>query len=319
MKVLFRAAVAAFCLAAAPSLAQTYPDRPVTIVSPFGAGSGSDLVARIFAERLGTHLGQPFVVDNKPGASGTIGAGFAARAEPDGYTLVIGGTSSHAASRSLMKNVPYDPVKDFVAIGGLGEYPYFLLVNAKDPYKDLKGLVEGIRQQPGKISFGYGNALGQLSGSVLKATEKLDLTIVPYKSSPAAIQDLLGQRITFMFNDIVAAAPQVKDGTLRILAVTTGKRTPLMPDVPTLQEAGLPFFSISAWSGLFAPKGTPPEIVEKIRQALIKTTQEEAVQKKLADMGFVVQQDHSEPYMEHVAADVERWSKYTKTAGIEPQ
>ncbi|GGE33835.1 ABC transporter substrate-binding protein [Agaricicola taiwanensis] len=318
MKCLIGAALAALCLTTAVA-AQDYPTRAVTIIAPFGAGSGTDVVARIFAERLEAELGQPFIVDNKPGASGTMGAGLAARAEPDGYTLTIGGTSSHAASRSLMKNVPYDPVKDFEAIAGLGEYPYFLLVNAKDPYTDLKSLVEGIRKTPGEMTVGYGNALGQLSGSVLKAEEKLDLTIVPYKSSPAAIQDLLGQRITFMFNDLVAALPQVKEGSLRILAVTTAERTPLMPDVPTLKEAGFPFFSISAWSGIFAPKGTPPEIIEKLRQALIKITQQDDVKKKLADMGFAVREDHSQPFGDYVAADVKRWAEYTKTAGIEPQ
>jgi tripartite-type tricarboxylate transporter receptor subunit TctC len=319
LKTWITAALGAVTFASAPALAQEYPARAVTIIAPFAAGSGTDLIARVFAEELAQKFGQPFVVENKPGAGGTLGAGLAARAEPDGYTLVMGGTTTHAASRSLMKNVPYDPVEDFTAVAGLGEYPYFLLVNAKDPYTDLKGLVEGIKQQPGKLSYGYGNALGQLSCALLAKRANLDITAVPYKSSPPALQDLLGQRITFMFNDMTAALPQVKSGDLRILAVTTAKRTPLMPDVPTLEETGLPLFSISAWSGIFAPKGTPKDITDKLGAAIAEITRKDTIRKKLADMGFAVREDHSEPFMTFVKADIERWTKFTGDVGIEPQ
>lgn len=319
MKSLMRAAAVALGLTAMPALAQDYPARPVTIIAPFGAGSGTDLIARMFAQELSVKLGQNFIVDNKPGANGTLGTGLAARAQPDGYTLVIGGTTTHASAQSLMKEVPYDPVNDFTAVAGLGIYPYFLLVNAKDPYTDLKSLIDGIRSNPGKLGFGYGNALGQLSGSVLLKRQNLDATIVPYKSSPPALQDLLGQRITFMFNDMVAALPQVNSGTLRILAVTTGERTPLKPEIPTMAEAGLPLFSIAAWSGIFAPKGTPEPIIKKLHDALVEIATREDISKKLAEMGFVTQKDHSTPFMDFVKADVERWKDYTKTAGIEPQ
>jgi tripartite-type tricarboxylate transporter receptor subunit TctC len=320
MKRWISAGLAALFLTAGPAQAQdSYPNRIVTIVVPFTAGTGTDLVARVFAQELTAKFGQTFVVENKPGANGTTASNMVARGEADGYTLVIGGTTSHAASHAIMKNVPYDPVADFTPVVGLGEYPYFLLVNAKDPYTDLKSLVEGMRKQPGTLSYGYGNSLGQLICGILKAKFDLDVTAVPYKSSPPALQDLLGQRITYMFNDLTAALPQVKSGNLRILAVSTEQRTPLLPDVPTLTEAGMPLFSAVAWSGVFAPKNTPPAIVAKLKAAIAEIALRDDIRKKLGDMGFVTMQDQTSSFADYVKADVERWNSLAKDAGITPQ
>jgi tripartite-type tricarboxylate transporter receptor subunit TctC len=320
MKKWITAAVAAVGMCATPAIAQAaWPERTVTIVVPFSAGTGTDVVTRVFAQELEKKFGQPFIVENKPGANGTTASGVVARGEPDGYTLVIGGTTSHAASHSVLKNVPYDPVNDFVAIAGLGEYPYFLLVNAKDPYPDLKTLVEGIRSQPGKLSYGYGNSLGQLICGILKSRYNLDITEVPYKSSPPALQDLLGQRITYMFNDLTAALPMVKSGALKILAVSTEKRSDLLPDVPTLTEAGMPLFPAAAWSGVFAAKGTSPEIVEKLRAEIGAIAKRDDVRKRLGELGFATMQDQDTPFIDYVKADVDKWNRLAKDAGITPQ
>ncbi|GGE37351.1 ABC transporter substrate-binding protein [Agaricicola taiwanensis] len=320
MKKWITTALAAFSLSTVSALAQdAWPERAVTIVVPFSAGTGTDVVTRVFAQELEKKFGQPFVVENRPGANGTTASGVVARSEPDGYTLVIGGTTSHAASHSILKNVTYDPVTDFDAVAGLGEYPYFLLVNAKDPYPDLKSLVEGIRKTPGELSYGYGNSLGQLICGILKNRYNLDITAVPYKSSPPAIQDLLGQRITYMFNDLTAALPQVKSGALRILAVSTENRSDLLPEVPTLTEAGMPLFPAAAWSGVFAPKGTPEPIVEKLRTEIGIIAKRDDIRKKLGDMGFETMQDQEKPFIEHVKADVEKWNRLAKDAGITPQ
>jgi tripartite-type tricarboxylate transporter receptor subunit TctC len=299
--------------------AQNYPIRTITVIVPFGAGSGTDAVARVVTHRLSELLKATIVIDNRVGANGAIGATTAAHATPDGYTLMIGGVSTHAANPSLMKSIQYDPKADFVPIAELGIFPYFLIINPDIRATNMKELVEQSKAKPGTFSFGYGNAIGQLAGEMLKTRTSADLLAVPYKSSPPAITDLLAGRISMMFVDMTAALAQVKAGQLRALATTTQERTALFPDLPSMKESGIDLFDIMAWTGFFAPKGTPPEIVAQLAEALHRVMDDPDIRKGLAQIGFEAKWAGPAAFGEHVAHDLDLWVRLTKEAGIEQQ
>jgi tripartite-type tricarboxylate transporter receptor subunit TctC len=299
--------------------AHDYPNRPVTLIVPFGAGSGTDTVARIVSHRLSELLGSPIVVDNRVGANGAIGATVAARAASDGYTLMIGGVSTHAANPSLMKSIQYDPKADFVPIAELGIFPYFLITSPDVQAKSVKELVEQTKAKPGTFSFAYGNAIGQLAGEMLKTRTSADLLAVPYKSSPPAIADLLAGRVSMMFVDMTPALPQVKAGQLHALATTTQERTALFPDLPSMKESGVELFDIKAWTGFFAPKNTPPEIVALLSDRLHQVMDDPEVRNSLAQIGFEAKWAGPAAFGEHVARDLDLWVRLTKEAGIEQQ
>jgi tripartite-type tricarboxylate transporter receptor subunit TctC len=299
--------------------AQNYPARAITVIVPFGAGSGTDSVARIVTRRLSELLKSTIVIDNRAGANGTIGATAAARAAPDGYTLTIGGVSTHAANPSLLKSIQYDPKTDFVPIAELGIFPYFLITSPDIRASNVKELVEQTKAKPGTFSFAYGNAIGQLAGEMLKARTSADLLAVPYKSSPSAITDLLAGRVSMMFVDMTAALSQVKAGQLRALATTTQNRTALFPDLPSMKESGIDLFDITAWTGFFAPKGTSPETVALLADTLRQVMEDPEVRSSLAQIGFEAQWAGPAAFGEHVARDLDLWARLTKEAGIEPQ
>ncbi|MEW6122025.1 MAG: tripartite tricarboxylate transporter substrate binding protein [Pseudomonadota bacterium] len=305
-----------FCAGAS---AQTYPSRPITLIVPFAPGSGTDSVARVVMHRLSEILRTPIVVDNRAGANGAIGAAFAARATPDGYTLMIGGVSTHAANPSLIKSIQYDPKDDFVPISQLGVFPYFLIVYPQVPAESVKELVEVAAAKPGSLSFAYGNAIGQLAGEMLKKRTGTELLAVPYKSSPQGVTDLMAGRVSMMFVDMTAALPQVKAGQLRALATTTKDRSALFPDLPSMKEAGIDLFDLSAWTGIFAPKGTSPEIVAKVSNALHQVMDEPAVRVSLANIGFEAKWTGSSDFAKRTADDLDLWVKLTREAGIERQ
>lgn len=299
--------------------AQTYPARPITLIVPFGPGSGTDAVTRIVSQRLSEVLKTPIVVDNRAGANGAIGAAAAARATPDGYTLMAGGSSTHAANPSLLKSIQYDPKADFVPISQLGVFPYFLFVNAEVPARSVTELVALAKAKPGTVSFAYGNAIGQLAGEMLKMRAKVDLLAVPYRSSPQAITDLIAGRTSLMFVDMPPALAQVKAGSLRPLATTTQERTSLFPDVPSMKEAGLDLFSLTAWTGIFAPHGTPPDIVARLADAIHQVVEEPEVKASLANIGFEVRWMGPKDFARHVSDDIDLWANLTREAGIERQ
>lgn len=301
------------------SAAETYPSRTITVIAPFGPGSGTDTVTRVVTQRLSELLKTPIVVDNRAGANGAIGAAAAARATPDGYTLMTGGSSTHAANPSLLKSIQYDPKADFVPVSQLGVFPYFLFVHAELPARNVAELIALAKKKPGSLSFAYGNALGQLAGEMLKMRARIDLLAVPYKSSPQAITDLMAGRTSLMFVDMPPALGQVKAGTLRPLATTTQERTTLFPDVPSMKEAGLELFSLTAWSGIFAPKGTPPEIVARLAGAIHQVLEEPAVKESLAAIGFEVRWLGPGDFARHVSDDIDLWANLTREAGIERQ
>lgn len=317
--VLGLAALALAGTVPAAKAAEGYPTRPISIIVPFGPGSGTDAVTRIVGQRLSEVLKTPIVVENRAGANGAIGASAAARATPDGYTLMAGGSSTHAANPSLLKAIQYDPKADFVPISQLGVFPYFLFVNAEVPARNVAELIALAKAKPGSLSFAYGNAIGQLAGEMLRLRAKVDLLAVPYKSSPQGITDLIGGRTSLMFVDMPPALAQVKAGTLRALATTTQERTALFPDVPSMKEAGLDLFSLTAWTGIFAPKGTPPAIVDRLAEAIHQAVDDPKVKESLANIGFEVRWLGPKDFARSVSDDIDLWANLTREAGIERQ
>ena len=299
--------------------AQTYPARRITVIVPFGAGSGTDGVARIVTQRLAEVLKTTIVVENRPGASGAIGAVATARSAPDGYTLMFGGSSTHAANPSLLKSIQYSPTEDFAPIGRVGLFPYILAIHPGIEAKSVGELVALAKQKPGTMSFAYANALGQLAGEMFKRRAGIDIQAVPYKSSPEAITDVIAGRVSLIFNDVTATLPLARSGQLRALATITRDRSKLLAELPTIQEQGVDLGNLSAWTGLFAPKGTPPEVVEKLSGALRDILAEPAIRQRLAEIGFEEQWLNAKDFGAFVAAENELWAALTKEAGIERQ
>lgn len=313
LPLLFLVFVASMC---GNAQAQSYPSRTITLIVPFAAGSGTDSVARIVTQRLAEVLKTSIVIDNRAGA---IGAAAAARATPDGYTLMIGGVSTHAANPSLMKSIQYDPKGDFLPISQLGIFPYFLIVNPEIPAKSVKELVALAKAKPGTLSFAYGNAIGQIAGEMLKTRTATDLLAVPYKSSPQGVTDLIAGRVSMMFVDMTAAMSQVQAGQLRALATASRDRSALFADLPSIKEAGVDLFDITAWTGFFAPKGAPPDVVERLAEALHQVMDDPAVRARLAAIGFEAKWASPSAFGERVADDLELWVRLTREAGIERQ
>jgi tripartite-type tricarboxylate transporter receptor subunit TctC len=299
--------------------AQTYPARRITVIVPFGAGSGTDGVARVVTQRLAEVLKTTIVVENRPGASGAIGTVATARSAPDGYTLMFGGSSTHAANPSLLKSIQYSPKDDFAPIARVGLFPYILVVHPGIEAKSVGELIALAKQKPGTMSVAYSNALGQLAGEMFKRRAGIDIQSVPYKSSPEGITDVIAGRVSMMFNDVTSTLPLARSGQLRAVVTITKDRTPLLSELPTIHEQGLDFGNLSAWTGVFAPKGTPPEVVEKLSESLREILAEPATRQRLAEIGFETQYLTPKAFAEHVAAEIALWATLTKEAGIAPQ
>ena len=252
----------------APAAAQAFPNKPVRLVVPFPPGGPLDTVGRALAQKLTEAWGQSVIVDNRPGAGGNIGADLVAKAAPDGYTVVMGALSTHAVNPSLYAKMPYDAVKDFAPITLVAITPNVLVVNPSLPVNSVRELVAYAKANPGKLAFGSGSngSAGHLAGELFKADTGTDLLHVPFKGAAPAMQALLSGDIQLMFDNLASASAQVKAGKLKALAVTTARRSPLAPDLPTMAESGVPGFDISTWFGLLAPAGTPPEIVGQVER-----------------------------------------------------
>lgn len=321
LKQWFGAAAAALALATAgPALGQAWPTKPVRIVVPFAAGSATDIMARIIADELRNTFGQAFIVDNKPGASAQIGAEIVAHAPPDGYTLFITTNTSHAANPYLFKKLPYDPVKDFAAVANIMHIPVIIVANAKSNFGNLADLVAYAKANPGKASFGYGNSIGQVVGASFAKQTGIQVITVPYKSTPQAITDLLSGQITYSVADMASAQGFVKDGRLKALGVTSAKRLTLLPDVPAIAETpGLEGFEVIAWVAMFAPAGTPKDIVDKLNAAVQTALAKPEVKEKIAGFGAEPAPGTAEDLAAFVQAQLKSWGKSIKDAGIEPQ
>ena len=304
----------------APAYAQgNYPTRSITLVLPFAAGSGTDTTTRLISKYLGDAMGQQFIIDNKPGANGSIAATFVARAQPDGYTLLVTTNTTHSANPYLLKQMSYDPVKDFVAIARTGDLPFMLLVNPQVPAKSVKELIALAKAEPGKLTYASGSSSSSVSGATFAKQAGIELLHVPYKSSPPALSDVLGGRITMMFVDVLTGQPHVKEGTLRALAVTTKERSKLVPELPSMEEAGVPNFDITSWQGYFAPAGTPKEIVNRLNAELRKIIDKPEVKAELAARGMDAFSSSPEAMDKFVKDQLVLWERLVKDAGIEAQ
>ena len=263
-------AAVALVVVASAATAQPYPAKPITIVVPFAPGSGTDSITRIIAQYLQNALGQSVVVENKVGASGVIAATHVARSAPDGYTLLMATNSTHSANPHLFKKLDYDPVKDFAPVARIGSYVFMLVVNKDVPAKTLQELVAYAKANPGKLSYASGNTTGIVAGETFKSKAGVDILHVPYKSTPPAINDVLGGRISMIVIDMAPGLEHVRAGNFRALAVTTKERSKLLPDLPSLAEAGIPGYDVTSYAALFAPAGTPKEIVDRLNAEVRK-------------------------------------------------
>jgi tripartite-type tricarboxylate transporter receptor subunit TctC len=312
--------VAAVAVAAGSAFAEADSiDGPIRIVLPFGPGSGTDVYARMVAQRLGTALGVTTVIDNRPGANGILAAQAVARAKPDGNTLLFTTNTTHAANPHLVKELPYDPVKDFAPISKMGNLTFFVLVPASSPFHTMKDLVEAARKAPDTVSYGAANSFGMVSGSKLGKTAGVQFLRVPYKSSPQITTDLLGGQLQFAFVDMAAASAQVKAGKMRALAVLADKRFPTLPDVPTMAEAGYPGFNVVAWFGMFAPAGTPAPIVHRINSALVAVLGQPDLRERGAQLGIEIFGSTPAELEEYVKSQIALWGQFTADAGLKPE
>ena len=313
------AAVVGACVALAGApCAQTYPNRPVKLVVPFPAGTGTDLTARLMAQYLQIALGQTFVVENKPGAGGSIGAMEVVRAAPDGYTLLFASNSAAASNVALLKSIPYDPARDLTLIAGVGEGALVLMVRADHPARSLDEFIEFARQRPSKLNGGYGSSSSQISIAMLNKLAGIDTVLVPYKGIPLAITDVIGGSIDFTFVDTNNAIAQAKGGKLRALAVTSPKRSSVTPDWPTLSER-VPAINVTAWFALLGPARLPVEIVDRLNVTMNQLLGQSEVRSKLAASGiepFVLERQRLAGF---IPAEVAKWVRMAKDANIEPE
>jgi tripartite-type tricarboxylate transporter receptor subunit TctC len=313
----FIMAVAVFALAAPVALAQQYPTRPVRIVIGFPAGGPVDILVRIVAERMQASMGQPFIVENRPGATGSIGAEFVAKSAPDGYTLLAAPSSSHAVSPNLAK-LPWDPQKDFTPIAMIGNVTTLLVVNPQLPVTSVKELVDYARANPGRLNYGTpgtGSNL-HLGGEMLKQMAQVDIVHIPYKGIAPAQADMLSGQIQVMLDNIVSAMPNVKSGKVRPIAVTTAKRSELFPDLPTVAEQGYPGYAVNAWAVLLGPAGLPADIVNRLNAETIRIVNSPEVKQRFAQLGTEPMSMTPAETGEFMRSERERWAKVIRDGNI---
>ena len=298
---------------------QAYPSKPITIIVPFGPGSATDTIARIIGQHLSAALNQTVVIEDKPGANGAIAAAYVARAAPDGYTLLLSTNSPHSAAPTLNKTVAYDPVKDFAPISRAGSYTLMLVLNPQVPAKTIPELIAYAKANPGQLSFASGNTSGVVAGETLKSWAGINIVHVPYRSVPPALNDVLGGRVSMMFADLTTGVPHVKAKALRALAVTRMQRSKLIPELPTLHEAGVTNFDMDSWAAMFAPANTPSQIVTRLNRELRKIIDNPEINAKLADMGFEAFSSSPEELGDFVKVQLVKWTKMIKDAGIQPE
>lgn len=304
-------------LSMSTGMAQTYPNKPVKLIAPFAPGGFTDVVARILGQRLSIAMGQQFVVENKPGAGSIIGTDFVAKAAPDGYTLVIV-SATHVISPWIYKNLPYDPIKSFTPVSKLVDSAYVLLINPKVPAHNVKEFIALAKAAPDTIHYASsGNGSSQhLMGGLFVSMTGAKLVHVPYKGSSGAATDLIAGVVESSFAGVPNALAQVPQGRLKALAVTTAKRVPQLPDVPTLQEAGVPGYDASVWLALLAPAGTPPDIVNKLNAEVAKAMNSPETKKALYTAGVEVSLSSPEGMSEYMVQELSRWGKVVKDTGI---
>ncbi len=294
-----------------------YPNKPIKLIVPFPAGGTSDVMGRLIADELGKGLKQSVVVENIGGAGGAIGSDRAAKAAPDGYTLVLTGVGSNAVNHGLNPKLAYDSNKDFSHITQIMSGPNVLVVHPNEPFKTFKELIAYAKANPGKLNYGFTPAAsGHMAMEQLKQSANLFMVGIPYRGGAPMMTDLLGGQIPMIFINQDAALPHVKSGKLRALAVTSAERNPLYPDTPTIAESGVPGFAAISWVGLSAPHGTPKPVLDKLEAVAVTALQSASVKAKLESQGFVIPPLGSAPYTKFVSSEIDRWTKVIKIGGI---
>jgi tripartite-type tricarboxylate transporter receptor subunit TctC len=309
-------------LALAPTLlrAQTFPEKPITFVVPFAAGSATDQIARAIGQAVAAETKQAVVVDNKGGASGFIASQLVAKAPADGYTVLITTNTTHAANEHLFKKIPYDPVKDFVPLTGLGKGGQIMVVSPAMPAKTVADFIAMAKKEPGKYSFGSGSSSSRMAGELLQQMADIKLLHVPYKSNPLAITDLLGGQIDMMITDTATGLPQVKAGKLKALGMSSAKRSPLVPDVLTMAESGVPGYEMGFWFAAYAPAGTPPAVVRRLNELLVRAARSDAARTGFYEAsGTEIFTTTPEELGKFQAAESQKWGRIIKAAGISPE
>jgi len=312
--------VLAACIGASAASGQAYPNKPVKLVVPFTAGSATDILARTVGQQLGEAWGQPVVVDNRPGAGGTIGAGIVAKSAPDGYTLLVN-SAAHAYNPSIYSGLAFDTAKDFVEITPIAGQPNVLVVAPASGFKTVADLIAAAKQKPGQLNFG---SAGTGSGTHINAEKfrlaaGIDVVHIPYKGTPEALTDTMTGRVTYFFSPISAALPHIREGKLVALGVSSAKRSSVLPNVPTIAESGLPGFDYNLWVGLFAPAGTPPEIVDKIYRDVARVLDSAQARERLAALGAEAMPMTPPEFHRFVMGEIDESGKVIKAAGIKVQ
>jgi tripartite-type tricarboxylate transporter receptor subunit TctC len=295
-----------------------FPSKPIRVLVPFGAGSSTDIVMRILAQPLGQSLGQPVVVENKPGADGAIAAAEVAKALPDGHTIMLGTNSPMSAGPHLRK-VPYDAIRDFTPISLVGNYTFFVLVHPSVPVHSLQELIAYARSNPGKLNYGTGNTSGIVMTGMLASQTGMQLVHVPYKSEPPAITDLVSGNIQLMISSYSTVVPFLRDNRLRALVTTLPNRSPLMPEMPTIVEAGYPKFSVSPWAGVFGPARMPKDVTERLNRELNTLIRRADVRDSLLKQAFDPKGSTVDEFNAYVREQYDIWGKAIRDAGIQPE
>jgi tripartite-type tricarboxylate transporter receptor subunit TctC len=314
-------AVATLVLAvgcAMPVAAQTYPAKTIRLIVPYPAGGATDFFARLVFPKMGEALGQPIVVENRPGAGTAIGASEVARSTPDGYTLLLGDAGTYAFNPTLYKKLSYDPVKDFAPVSLTGRFALILAVNPSMPAKSVKEFVAAAKSEPGKINYGApgpGSPI-HLAMEFFKQRAGLVMTPIPYKGGADAMNDLLAGRISAMFPDIASGLPQIKGGKLRPIAVASAKRVAALPDLPTIGESGYPGFEAWAWQGFVAPARTPRPIIMRLNAEFAKVMSDPAIKQRLSESGFEPQTSTPEEFSAYMKSEIAKWAKVIRESNI---
>ena len=307
----------AFCAGVSAQAAETYPTRPIRVIVTYPPGGGVDLAARVIGQKFTEAFGQQVIIDNRGGAGGNIAMEMGARAQPDGYTLTMSAAGPTAINVSLYNKVPFDPVRDYAPVARVASTIYALVVHPSVEAKSVKELIALAKARPGKLTFasaGIG-APPHLSGELLKTMAGIDIVHVPYKGTGPALADLVGGQVTMMFSDALAAAPQIKAGKLRGLAVSSSRRFPLVPDLPTVAESGVPGFSAVGWTGLLAPAGTPRPIIQKLNAEIVRVLSLPDVKEKLAGDGSEFGKNTPEDFSKFIKEEIAKWGKVIKASG----
>ena len=301
-----------------PARAQSFPTKPFRLIVPFPPGGPTDIVARPFAQLLSEGTGQQVVVDNRGGAGGSIGAELAAKAAPDGSTLLMGTVGTHAINAALYRRLPYDPVKDFTALGLVASAPVAVVVNQRTPYASIAELVAAAKKDPGGIAFGSaGNGTpGHLTGEMFARAAGIELKHVPYKGSAPAVADLIGNQVPLMFDPVQSVLQHVRSGRLRALAVSSAERSAVLPQVPTLNEAGIKGFEATAWWALFAPAGLPPEIASKLAAEVRRIAATPAFHDRLLEVGVQSPIGTAPPFADFQRAEIAKWGRAVRESGL---